>query len=30
MKKVKTEIGEMLEEAGRIIQFLNAKNRYEL
>jgi len=30
IQRVKVELGDMLEEATRIIQFLNSKNRYEL
>ena len=29
-QKVKEELGQMLEEATKIIQFLNSKNKYEL
>lgn len=30
IQKVKEELGQMPEEATRIIQFLNRKNKYEL
>ncbi len=30
IQRVKAKLGNMLEEASRIIQFLNSKNRYEL
>ena len=30
IQRVKEELGEMAEDATRIIQFLNSKNKYEL